>query len=80
MNELREDVVRFVALEPPPLFFGRELEDATCERDGPRQRATTKTHGLRGLAHDDVRVREAPLRAEVSCRLARQWATGGFNV
>ena len=73
MDELRRDVP--MIFEPAPLLFGRELEGGRGERDGPRQRATTKTHGLRGLAHDDVRVREAPLRAEVSCRLARQRAT-----
>ena len=58
MDELRGDVA--AVLEPAPLLFRRELEGGRGERDGPGQRAPAEPLRLRGLAHDDVRVRETP--------------------
>ena len=53
-----------MVFEPPPLLFGGELEGGRGERDGPGQRAPAEPLRLRGLAHDDVRVREAPKNPE----------------
>ena len=62
MDELRRDVP--MIFEPAPLLFGRELEGGRGERDGPRQRAPAEPLRLRRLAHEDVRVREAPSAAQ----------------